>query len=30
VQQNGALGWKLLQSLAKMLRDAEQAKTRDT
>src|SRR5262249_47516936 len=30
VQQNGALGWKLLQSLAKMLRDAEQPKTRDT
>jgi CRP-like cAMP-binding protein len=26
VEQNGALGWKLLQSLAKMLRDAERAK----
>jgi len=24
VQQNGAIGWKLLQSLAKKLRDAEQ------
>ena len=25
VQQNGAIGWKLLQSMAKMLRDAETA-----
>ena len=25
VQGNGAIGWKLLQSMAKMLRDAQQA-----
>jgi pyruvate,water dikinase len=29
VEQNGALGWRLLQSLAKMLRDAERAKPGD-
>jgi hypothetical protein len=23
VQQNGAIGWKLLQSMAQMLRDAQ-------
>jgi len=27
VEQNGTLGWKLLRSLAKMLRDAEKPKT---
>ena len=25
VQENGPIGWKLLQSMAKMLRDAQQA-----